>query len=279
MKKHKGLFTGLTALAVVGLLAMPLAAQEKKVNTGSVNLSASFDVTTHYLFRGISQENAGLIFQPAVDVSMGLTDNTSVNFGVWNSFHSKQTAQAGGATADSFYESDLYVGLSHVMDEWEFGITYTALTSPNGGFGTVQEIGISAAYAHDLNPSVTLVFEVDGQADAGTDEGVYLELGIAPELDLGEDSPISASVPVTLGLGLKDYYENPNGTNDDSFFGYFDIGIDVSYELSDVPAEYGSWSLNTGLHLILLNDNTAALGVGSGAQDFVYLNVGLGIDY
>jgi uncharacterized protein (TIGR02001 family) len=275
MMKHKGLFMGLAALAVVGLFAMPLQAQNK-VNTGSVNLSVSFDITTHYLYRGISQENQGLIFQPGIDVSFGVTDNTSINFGVWNSLHSNQTGAAAGAGADSFYESDLYVGVTHVMDDFEISVTYTALTSPNAAFGTVEELGFGVSYAHDLNPSATLVFELDGQSDGGTDEGTFIELAIAPDIPLGDDSSISLSVPIALGLSLDDYYE---AGGDDDTFGYFDVGVDASMDLSDVPAEYGSWSLNAGLHVIFLGNNAAAIGGGDTAKDYLVLNLGLGIDY
>ena len=51
-------------------------------------------------------------------------------------------------------------------------------------------------------------FEVDGQADGGSGEGVYLELGVEPGLDLG-DSPVAVSFPVVLGLSVNDYYQKP----------------------------------------------------------------------
>ena len=46
-------------------------------------------------------------------------------------------------------------------------------------FGTVQELVFKVSKAHMLAPYGTIAFELDGQADGGSNEGIYLELGVA----------------------------------------------------------------------------------------------------
>ena len=77
-----------------------------------------------------------------------------------------------------------------------------------------------------LSPKAIVAFELSGQADGGTREGTYLELGIRPSIKLiGDKYPLSLAVPVKTGLSLKDYYEGVSG---DSTFGYFDTGAVAS---------------------------------------------------
>lgn len=187
-------------MATAGFLSAGPAAhahdeeEEAGPNQGKISMSAGFDVTTAYFFRGIFQENQGLIVQPWLDATATLTDQLAMTFGIWNSFHDTQTLRDGGAARsdgggpNDWYEADLYVGFSYSgVENMELGLTYTALTSPNDAFGTVQELGFSLAYddsamwqdtpiASGLQPSVTVVVELDGQSDGGTEEGVYLQL-------------------------------------------------------------------------------------------------------
>jgi hypothetical protein len=96
---------------------------------------------------------------------------------------------------------------------------------------------------------------VDGQADGGADEGIYLELGVEPGFSLVKNDQVSigVSVPLTLGLSLSNYYEGANG--DDDTFGYFDAGVAVSVGLGLVPEDFGSLSLTIDGHFLFLGDN------------------------
>ena len=48
-------------------------------------------------------------------------------------------------------------------------------------FNTVQELSFKVSKSHWLAPYATIAFELDGQADGGENEGVYLELGVDPD--------------------------------------------------------------------------------------------------
>ena len=77
-------------------------------------------------------------------------------------------------------------------------------------FGTVQEIAFKVAKTHWLSPYGLIAFELDGQADGGSNEGTYLELGVGPAWALG-GGKATFSVPTKFGFSLSDYYEGPDG--------------------------------------------------------------------
>jgi hypothetical protein len=107
-----------------------------------------------------------------------------------------------------------------------------------------------------------LAVEVKGQADGGSNKGVYLQLGVEPGFTLieSENYPVSLSFPLTLGLSLSDYYQNSTG--DDDTFGYFDLGVNLSEPLSFIPADYGSWEVFVKGDFLFLGDNLEAVNDG-----------------
>jgi hypothetical protein len=253
------------------------AAEEAKgPNRGNVSVSMGVEFPTAYFFRGILQEDRGFIAQPFLETNIkvyegeGLLNSVGAKLGFWNSFQS----QSPGVPTDptGWYETDLYGGLTFgLFDKLQAGVIYTAYISPNNSFGTVQEIAFKLAYDDSkllgpfaLSPSVLFAFELDGQADAGliSDEGVYVQLGIQPGFKLFEDAkyPVSVTFPMTLGLGLDDYYEFNTGNNDT--FGYFDLGLVASVPLSFIPAAYGTWEIHAGVHFLFLGDNLEAVNRG-----------------
>jgi hypothetical protein len=286
------------ALAAWLAAAAPIAAQEQKPatdgqaadktaepagpNTGRLSLSAGVDWTSAYFFRGIKQETEDLILQPYGELGIKLVDQAgaltslTVTGGVWNSFHTGPTGSDSPTASDPkvWYEFDGYVRLSAVL--WEDLTTYalyTAYVSPNDAFGTVQEIALGVGYndakllgLFALNPSVLIAFEIDGQADAGADNGVYVQIGIAPGYTFLAESayPISISVPLSVGLSLSDYYEF--GTGSDDTFGYFSGGATVSVPLAFIPPAFGKWLVKAGVTVLYLGDNLKTVNDGDRVQ-------------
>lgn len=283
------LVTGAAALAFV---ASPQAHADEAppVNTGKVAFSTGFDVTTEYWFRGLGQENEGLIIQPWIDVTFELfaSDDLTLygNVGLWNSIHD-------AVPGDSWYEADFYAGISAEMGKLGVGVSYINLYNPAGGDIFAEEVDFSISYDDSelwgddgfaLNPSVTLAVETDGGSDAGMDKGTYLEIAIEPGIEdiFGSSStPVALAIPVTLGLGLDDYYEDGMG-NDDTF-GFLDIGLVLSTPLDSlVPADYGSWTASVGVHFIFLGDSAENISEAFGTGDddsSIYATFGLSMDY
>lgn len=245
-------------------------------NQGRISLSTGLDTSNAYFFRGIKQERSGLIVQPYADLSVNLlgADSDSLStltltVGQWNSLHS---GPSGAGTADRttamWYESDFFTGLTVGSDNLTAGVTYTSYLSPNGSFGTVQEVSLALSMDDSdrlripLQPHVGLAVELSGQADGGQSEGTYFELGIEPGLELIADR-VSVGFPATIGLSLNHYYEDGGDRND--AFGFFDLGAVATLHLN-VPASVGTWTISGGVHLLALGDYLKALNDGDALQ-------------
>lgn len=264
-------------VALVGLLLSTAAVQAQE-NKGRISLGAGVDFSHAYYFRGIRQTDESFVAQPYVDVTFNLYDGGEVlnsvdaTVGIWNSFHSRNLGVVSDPSA--WYEADLYGGFTFgLFDKLETGVTYTAYTSPNSAFSTVQEISFSFGFDDSdllgpfaLSPSAVLAVEVRGQADGGAKKGVFLALGVEPGLTLIESEryPVSLSFPLTLGLSLSDYYEF--GTGSDDTFGYFDLGVQLGVPLSFIPAAYGSWEAYARADFLFLGDNLEAVNDGDSFQ-------------
>ena len=116
------------------------------------------------------------------------------------------------------------------------------------------------------------------QADAGTNGGTYIELGVGPSWTLG-GGPVTLAVPLKLGLSAGDYYEL-NG--EDHAFGYFDAGMLFTFPLTRVPSRFGSWNFHAGADAFAFGDTTEAFNVNkdgdtsSGAFTAMF---GFGVSY
>jgi len=252
----------------------PLAAKpEEKVNTGRITLNFGVDWASAYYFRGIAQEQSGANFQPAGSLSFKLIEHAgpltalTATPGFWNNWH------AGGGTIVEpqdprfWYEADLYFTLAATL--WEditVGLTYTAYTSPNNSFKTVQELAFSVSLndskwlgAFALNPSLLVAGEVKGQADAGSARGVYVQLVVNPGYTLAPQSayPLTISLPVILGLSGHSYYEF--GTTNNPAFGYVQFGPVFSMALGFIPKSFGTWTLKGAAEFVFLGETLKPL--------------------
>jgi len=260
------------------LLNGPVAAQTSgDPNSGAITLTGSMDVSNAYLFRGIPQDDTGLILWPAADLGLmlksgsGTVRSITVNVGMWNSLHTGITG-ADGPNGKLWYESDFWtsvgVGLpGHV----NVSATYTAYTSPNGAFPSVKEVSLRASSGvRGTNAYALVAFELEGQADGGAVEGRYLELGAAPSLGLGG---LTVAVPVKVGLSLDGYYEGLRG---DERFGFFSVGGSVTVPLSNERSRFGRWNVHGGADYVRLGDSNA-LRLGENTK--VIISGGLGLSY
>ena len=246
-------------------------------NPGAITLTGSMDVSNAYLFRGIPQDDTGLILWPAADLGLmlksgsGTVRSITVNVGMWNSLHTGITG-ADGPNGKLWYESDFWtsvgVGLpGHV----NVSATYTAYTSPNGAFPSVKEVSLRASSGvRGTNAYALVAFELEGQADGGAVEGRYLELGAAPSLKL---AGLAVSAPVKVGLSLDGYYEGLRG---DERFGFFSVGGSVTVPLSNERSRFGRWNVHGGADYVRLGDSNA-LRLGDNTK--VIISGGLGLSY
>jgi hypothetical protein len=236
-------------------------------NTGRLSFSGGTDLVTAYYFRGFLQENSGLILQPYANLYVKLSDEAddlkvTGYVGTWNSIHSEHTLAGTGGPA-SWYESDFLAGVDFSKGHFTLGLIYTAYTYPNGAFDSIQEFGVKLAwddteYTEDrigfaLKPYAALYAET---SDGNGSEDWYGELGIAPSVytfNKNGEYPVALSIPVTLGLSLKDYYLDTDG--DEEFFGFVSVGGVASVPLAFIPSDYGAWNLTGSVTLYFLGSD------------------------
>ncbi|MFP4144659.1 MAG: TorF family putative porin [Phycisphaeraceae bacterium] len=228
-----------------------------------LSFEAGVDVTSEYWFRGIGQQNEGLIVQPWAEIALGefeLGDEVTVSpyAGTWNSIHE--------VDEDEWFERDLYAGLAFSLPGgWGVDVSYVNLYSPAGDITFAEEIDLSISYddseSWGLAPYALLAYETSGGSDAGTNEGTYLELGIEPSwaMNMSQDHDITLSVPVAVGLSLDDYYENPAG--EDDTFGFVQVGLAASMPLDE------NWSLGGGVYGLYLGDTARDISADFGTGD------------
>ena len=255
----------------------PSAEQETPPAIGSaISVQLNLDFTNAYFYRGIRQQDKGLIVQPAARLTTRLVDDAELKLdgfiGTWNSFGPNGGTQTG-AFVEDWYESDLYAGFTLTHGKLSLTTSYTFLTSSSDAFQSVQELGFTLALddsewmkAWALKPYATLAIETGSNGSDGPDldNGTYLEFGIAPgfSFDVGK-TPVTLTVPASVGLSLSDYYQDAGGSDDT--FGFAQVGAKASIPLGE-PARLGTWTLNAGVSVLFLGDHTKAFNNGDDTE-------------
>jgi hypothetical protein len=270
----------------LGLGATPAWSQDSAPadpNPGNITLTGGIDFLNAYLFRGIPQDDTGVVMWPYGDLGFtlrsgdGLFRTMGINVGLWNSLH---TGAAGidGPSGKLWYESDFYATFALGFGKGtSAGVTYTAYTSPNGMFNSVRELSFKFALDDSgalgraaTKPYVIVARELAGQADGGAEEGTYLELGAAPGWSMGR---AAVTVPLRAGFSLGDYYEGLFG---DERFGFSSVAGVVTIALSSAPTRVGSWNIHGGVEYVRLGDRNAEI---LGDTSKVIGSIGIGLSY
>lgn len=296
------------ALAVVGMTAGLATAQapsapseeasasDASATIGSaISVQLNLDFTNAYFYRGIRQQDKGLIVQPAARLTTRLVDDAEFKLdgfvGTWNSFGPNGGANTGDLSED-WYEADLYGGLTATWGKLALTSSYTFLTSPSDAYETVQELAFTLALddsdwmtAHSmegfsLKPYATLAMETGADASDGADSdtGTYMELGIAPGFSFDvRETAITLTFPTSVGLSLSDYYQDSSGRDDT--FGFVQTGAKASIPLGELGAggRFGAWTLNAGVSVLFLGDHTEDYNGGDSTE--LIGTVGLQINF
>ena len=111
------------------------------------------------MFRGIVQEaDSKLTLFPYGDLGIaffsgeGAIKTASVNFGVWNALMTGSSGSTVTPTSCTTRRISTPRSTSGSASGFSLGTTYTAYTSPNGMFGTVQELTFKVSKASSSRP-------------------------------------------------------------------------------------------------------------------------------
>lgn len=231
-----------------------------------------FDITNAYFFHGIRQEDNGFIIQPYADLyfkvyqGTGFLTSLSVDLGIWNSFHSNRGVPS---TTSNWYEFDFSAGLTATLAEkWSLGAKFVSYTSPGDYFSTSYALGFKLGYddkdllgAFSLQPYVYVEWELDGKSANGSDEGLYYEVGVTPNVDLG---PVNLALPLRAGFGSNDYYAG------DEAYGFFSAGVTATYGLTFIPECLGEWSVSGNVTYMNLGDGAQASNGGGDENQWIF---------
>jgi hypothetical protein len=251
-------------------------------NTLSLNGAFTNTLTTAYITRGVLLENQGVIYQNVGELYFKLSDEPKVTaiVGMFNSVNDEATdagVAEGGidrTTVTKWYEFDWWAGGSFALSkDFSLGLLYQEFHSPNGGFSSCKNVQAKLSYSDAstpwaekgfaLNPYVIAFYELDGKAGTGSDEGLYIEVGVSPSFALtkGGAYPVTLSIPITAGFGFDDFYE------DDDHFGFVAGGVSLSFPLAFIPPKYGAWTGSVGATYYYYGDGVDDFNQGTGNDD------------
>lgn len=273
----------LIVLAIVGIvIASTPAHAQQPVNDERVSVAADIDFRNVYMFRGVRQDDEGLITWPSAEAgvrlrraSSGLT-SVQVSAGTWNSLHGGFTG-SDGPSGKRWYESDTHATLSlGVANAATLNTTFTVYRSPNDMFTTVKELSVGAVLDRPLSgfslmPYALAAFELDtqpgiGQLDGGFNAGRYLELGATPAHSVGR---LTLAVPVKVGLSLANYYEL---AETDHRFGFASIAGVVTLPIVRSVGS-GSLSVHGGVEYQRLGTTTKTFNGGDPSKTIASIGV------
>jgi hypothetical protein len=286
---------------LVTLLATPAWAGEPTPppNTGALSLTINLNFPTSYYFRGIAQSNAGLHFQPYMELKAnvyegGEKDVLSGGYLKVAGFSHLQSRAVPINT--NYYEQDIYLsGGLVVLKRATLEGGWNLYAYPGiGSAAQVQEVYGKVSFDDSglwpvklpgdqdlaVSPYVLVAGETSGAADGagpfGGRKGLYLEVGIDPgyTVDFNKNWSARFHLPFVLGLSLHDYYEVATATGlQDKTFGYADLALAADVPLKFMPARYGKWTFTSGLHGLWLGSTTKLLAGPSSTNAQNGLNV------
>jgi hypothetical protein len=248
-------------------------------NPGRIHVIGRLRLDTADYFRGafddVPERLDEVVFGPDLSLTfellpreIGVLRDLTLTVGSQNGLADQ--VQSTQSENEWWYESNNFAGLAARLDEdWLLGLTYTIYTSPNDVSPTFQEVALAGRYTGRLfglalGPQLKVVVPVDRE-DAAFKTGFYTELSLAPSLS-PFGSVMTLSFPLTVGVGLDDYYGPGSGA---SAFGA--AGVTASFPLRFMPPGYGSWTFSVGGEAVLRDDDIRRLSRFDGDDSVIFI--------
>ena len=211
-----------TAFATALLLALPMSAfaQEAEEEESSFPLSATFAVTTDYVFRGVSQTDN----EPAFQAGLTYSAPFGLYAGAWGS---NVDFGEGGPN----FEFDYFVGWNtDLNDSWnlDLGVTRYTYEGSSDGYGDIDynEYIAKVTWSGPLTVAGTLAY-ADDYSNSGAEE-TYA--GLSASYDLGDSG---------FSLGATTGYTSIDAGGDAGRADFFDGSVSVSKGFGPATATLG----------------------------------------
>ncbi|VGO19882.1 hypothetical protein SCARR_01942 [Pontiella sulfatireligans] len=253
----KKIITTTLAAGMAAALASTVSAEEKTAvvveEEAGMSVSVTMDFASAYVFRGVTF-NDGFVIQPGIEAGgFGLPEEYgAVSVGAWANYDVDD--YDGNLASSEASEIDWYASYSlpTLIDGLDLFVGYCDYTYPN------------AEGTSDKEANVGLGFDIAGIALGAT---AYYGIGGAVsgsayyEFSAGYDLEITEEFAASLGARMA--YADPD-SGDDGFSDY-DIGLGLSYVLSDV------WSVGASVTYIgQMDDDVLPDEDLNGTGDFGY---------
>ena len=202
------------SLLVAAVAVSALFAGSAAMAQDSNGLSYNIDVTSNYVWRGVSQTNGDAALQGGIDYKKG-----NYYVGVWGSNVSFDAPKAG-QHADT--EVDLYGGIAPTVGNWSFDIGAIAYTYPGADSENYGEL--KAGVTHPM-----------GKGTIGAVMYVPVETMDNPYYE------INASIPLTDKLSISGAVANNEANKDEADANYehaIPKNMGVKYTTFNIGATY-----------------------------------------
>jgi hypothetical protein len=265
-------------------------------NNGALHVDGGFDYTTADFFRGIRQPpQINEIYQGYLDVFLNVVDTGGLRLGPYVGVRGGGGKMENNGAPLTNYLSEYYAGAAISAGDISATIGYIEHHSPDGSFGTVNEVGaridindassdaqLNLPFA--LNPHIGVFREVLDQNDGLTSvrsqpnkQNSYLEVGVTPRTSIPLGSmAVTLALPITAGMSWDNYY-SLTPTSSSNFFGFESVGLMVALTLP-FPPSWGNWDFRGGITWMYDSAN-GPVEINRGHRDFFYGGAGIGLHY
>ncbi len=259
-------------IVATGVLADAESPQAEQLGE-SLRMTMSSGAPNQYFFRGLLQSDKGFLWQSNSNLDVALHDSPEfkliIPVGFWFSVHPGDKNRAVGKGPAAWYESRLSGGLAVEGQAYRADLRLVVYSSPNGSFEDVYELLLKLDLTDDVFwtkgqpervfrgffPSLIIANELKGARD-GRNSGTFAGIQLAPRFRLfaSQDFSIDAVLPLSVGLGLSDYYqlvERGSTRPKNHVLGYTSAAVLFDIVPRFMPARLGSYSILPSLEVLL----------------------------
>ena len=223
-----GAFVAATVMAGASGIAL---AQEKKGGFPGA-FSANVNLTSEYLFRGISQTDEAPALQGGFDYEVSLTKPVALYLGVWASnVDFNEAAGVDGATIEIDYVGGLRGKVSDSGFGWDIGFIYYSYPGADSSLN-YDFVEAQAALSYDFGVAAVTA-SVNWSPDNFGNSGTALYPKLAVDVPVAKTGLTLSGSVAKQYIDKEDVFGSPDYVEWNIGLGYSVAGFDLSLAYSD----------------------------------------------